>query len=203
MDRRKRSILMSISFLIFAAILIMIFRNSGYTGLEREIRAKIKRDAPQLAQIEAVYGIVFTNQEINWVMPDDIYIRKDQASVYYGYDLEKARIEVIERGEEKILKVLLPEPHQISVDRKVISIESTREGYKPLDENGDPINVDHSLNENLEETVSLYERKSLQLTREITQQYFKSLAGRFNLQLDLSFYEGEPADIRQPEDEEL
>ncbi|MCF8259270.1 MAG: DUF4230 domain-containing protein [Melioribacteraceae bacterium] len=178
-------------FVKHTVLTILIFSAIGCSEsnieLERNLEIKIKEDGAALAQLEAVYGVVFTNQKENWVSSDDIYIRKDMANVYYGYGLEEAKISVVDEDDIKVLKVILPAPKQISVDRKTVSVESTHEDYNPRGPNGEMLNVDLEMNKKLEEISAKYSAKTIEMTKNITKKYFETLAFRFDLKLDITF----------------
>jgi len=156
-------------------------------SIEQKVFSKIKSDAPYLAQLSAVYGLVFSNYHPNRIESDDFYIRKDKAGVFYGYSLNDAEIKVIKGKDQNILHVRLPMPKQISVDRRVMSVDITHEKYKPIDSKGQIINVDEWMNNELETLTKKYEEKSIEMTKAISRQYFESLSKRFGLKLNLEF----------------
>ena len=131
--------------------------------------------------------MAFTNHRENLLQSDDFYVRKDQAKVFYGYSLKEAEIKVIKENGEKILSVKLPNPRKISTDRKVLSIETTHEGYQPVDEDGKSINVDEWMNQTLDDAIAKYEEKTIEMTQTVSKQYFEALAERFGLKLKLEF----------------
>ena len=157
--------------------------------IERHIVAKVQQDTPYLAQLEATYSLAFTNYRPNTITSDDFYVRKDLASVFYGYALKEAEIHVIHKNDEDILSVKLPNPKQISIDRKILSIENAHEGYLPLDQEKHPINVDAWMNEHLQKAIQQYEEKTIEMTKTMSQQYFEAMAHRFGLKLKLEFVE--------------
>lgn len=157
--------------------------------IERHIIAKVQQDTPFLAQLEATYSLAFTNYRPNVITSDDFYVRKDLASVFYGYALKDAEIHVVNESNENILSVKLPHPKQISIDRKILSIENAHDDYLPLDEEKDPINVDAWMNEHLQEAIQQYEEKTVEMTKTMSQQYFEAMAHRFGLKLKLEFVE--------------
>jgi hypothetical protein len=157
--------------------------------IEHQIVSKVKSDAPYLAQLEAVYGVVFTNRKENMVFRDDMYIRKDKASVYYGYGLEDAEIEVVEIDGERVLRVRLPRPEQISIDRQTLQIETSSPRFKPVDTDGALVNVDKEMNEHLQSVIDNYETRTVEMTKNMSREYFLSLAQRYGLKLDLKFGE--------------
>lgn len=173
--------------LFTAAVFIAGCGDSQIDIIEKQIHSKVKEDAPHLAQLEAVYGIVFTNKQKNLIFHDDIYLRRDRASVYYGYNLDKAVIKVTEEGDKRILNVTLPVPKQISIDRKVVEVNSTHKGYHPEDEDGNLINVDEQIHKHLQKVVRSYEDKTIEMTRNLSKQYFEALADRFGCELNLVF----------------
>jgi hypothetical protein len=157
--------------------------------IEHQIVSKVKSDAPYLAQLEAVYGVVFTNRKENMIFRDDMYIRKDKASVFYGYGLEEAEIEVVEENGERVLRVRLPRPEQISIDRQTLQIESSSPRFKPVDTDGNLVNVDKEMDEHLRSVIGRYEDRTVEMTKNMSREYFLSLAQRYGLRLDLQFGE--------------
>lgn len=175
-------------FIIVISSLLLFQACEDDIALERQITTKVKEDAVYLAQLEAVYGLVFTNQRENWISSDDIYIRKDLASVYYGYSLDDAEITVKDNEQGvKTLYVNLPVPEKVSIDRRIVSLHSTHDDYQPVDEDEKYINIDEQLNSHLDRVLEKYEERTIEMTKKISRQYFDNLAARFGLKLELKF----------------
>lgn len=177
-------------FFIHIAILLLLFggcNNPSLEEIEHSIQSKVLKEAPHLANLEATYATVFSNHDKNWIFEDDLYLRKDEASVFYGYNLEKANIHVMQEDNRRILKVELPVPKQISIDRTVKEIHKTNELYNPIDADGNPINVDKMINEDLQALIEHYEEQTIEHTRMLSQQYFSAIAAQYGLELEISF----------------
>jgi len=114
----------------------------GIKPLEKTLVAKVKQDAPQIAHLEATYGIAFTNSYENRIASTDFYIRVDQAKIFYGYALEQAEIKIVQEGNQNVLSVRLPQPKQVARDRKIDFLTSTHTDYRPIDKDGNAIDVD-------------------------------------------------------------
>lgn len=155
--------------------------------IEQQIVTKIRQDTPYIAHLEAMYSIAYINYKKGLIFKDDVYIRNDDATVFYGYALKDADITIITENNQRILRVRLPQPKQISIDRKVLSIETNDKEYIPLDEKGKRVDVDAYMNTNVEEAIKLYEEKTIEMTREMSRQYFEAIADRFGLKLQLEF----------------
>lgn len=162
--------------------------------LEETIITKIRQDTPYLAHLEAIYSVNY----INYIdkkflgirfpfVQDDIYIRNDVASVFYGYPLKDADISVIIENKQQTLRVKLPEPRQIAIDRRVRSAEVNDQRSIPLDEQGRRVDVDQYINGQVNTAIAKYEEQTVGMTREMTRQYFQAIADRFNLKLQLEF----------------
>ena len=173
--------------IIVSLMLVLMSACQKESYVERYIVAKVQQDTPYLAQLEAAYSLAFINFHENPVFSDDFYVRRDLASVFYGYSLKNAEIKMIEENNEKVLWVKLPNPKQISIDRKIVDVESVRPGYQPLDQNKQPINVDAWMNEHLQKAIKQYEEKTIEQTKTLSKQYFEALAYRFGVKLKLEF----------------
>ena len=156
---------------------------------ERTILAKVQQDTPYLAHMEATYSLAFTNYHKRPFVSDDFYIRKDQAKVFYGYSLKDAEIELVNENNTQTLWVRLPNPKQISKDRKTLSIESVRDNFHPIDQDKNKIDVEAWMDQNLNGAIADYEEKTIDMTREVSRQYFEALAYRFGVKLKLEFIE--------------
>jgi hypothetical protein len=175
---------------LLIAISLFAFLNScgpDLELLEKTLTSKIKEDGPSIAHLESVYSLVFINERDNLIASNDLYVRRDKASIYYGYDIQDIDIMILEENEKRILKVKLPTPKKVSTDRKIVSHFYTHDTYTPVGANNKPIDVDMSINRNLNRLSKQYEEKSLEMTRKISSMYFENLAKRFGLELKLEF----------------
>ena len=168
--------------------------NQQEKEIEQKIVTKIRQDTPYLAHLEAIYSISYINYEDRKILGkripfknDDVYIRNDAASVFYGYPLKDADIRVVKENDQRILRVKLPQPKQISIDRKVLSIEVNDPEYVLRDEKGQRTDVDAYMDSRVKEVIKLYEKRTIDTTRQMSQQYFQAMADRFGLKLQLEF----------------
>ena len=168
--------------------------NQQEKKIEQEIATKIRQDTPYLAHLEAIYSINYINYEDRKILGkripfknDDVYIRNDAASVFYGYPLKDADIRVVKENDQRILRVKLPQPKQISIDRKVLSIEVNDPEYVLRDEKGQRTDVDAYMDSRVKEVIKMYEKRTIDTTRQMSQQYFQAMADRFGLKLQLEF----------------
>jgi len=168
--------------------------NQQEKEIEQKIATKIRQDTPYLAHLEAIYSINYINYEDRKILGkripfknDDVYIRNDAASVFYGYPLKDADIRVVKENDQRILRVKLPQPRQISIDRKVLSIEVNDPEYVLRDEKGQRTDVDAYMDSRVKEVIKMYEKRTIDTTRQMSQQYFQAMADRFGLKLQLEF----------------
>lgn len=168
--------------------------NQQEKEIEQKIATKIRQDTPYLAHLEAIYSINYINYEDRKILGkripfknDDVYIRNDAASVFYGYPLKDADIRVVKENDQRILRVKLPQPKQISIDRKVLSIEVNDPEYVLRDEKGQRTDVDAYMDSRVKEVIKMYEKRTIDTTRQMSQQYFQAMADRFGLKLQLEF----------------
>ncbi|GKH61272.1 hypothetical protein [Campylobacter ureolyticus] len=47
-----------------------------------------------LSNLEAFYGIDFTNTSKNLIRSNDFYVRVDDVRIFYGYPLDKIKVKV-------------------------------------------------------------------------------------------------------------
>lgn len=97
-----------------------------------------------LSNLEAFYGIDFTNTSKNLIRSNDFYVRVDDVRIFYGYPLDKIEVKVY-GSDKKTLYVKLPRPEQISIDRKIAHLKTRREKYAPVDENGTEFDVEKKM----------------------------------------------------------
>ena len=171
--------------------------NQKEKEIEQKIVTKIRQDTPYLAHLEAIYSINYINYQDRKILGkripyvnDEVYIRNDAASVFYGYPLKDADIRVITENDQRILRVKLPQPKQISIDRKVLSIEVNDPGYVLRDEKGQRTDVDAYMDSRVKDVIKMYEKRTIYTTREMSKQYFQAIADRFSLKLQLEFVSG-------------
>ncbi len=176
-------------------ILLLIFSLFFVSTCEPEdelirtaVNQRIENDIAYLANIQAVYQITFANHQENFIYSDDIYLRKDLAKVFYGFNINEIEVEIKSVDNSKILSITLPEPQRISIDRKILELESTHLDYKPVDRFGDYIDVDKNINEKLNLVLETYDAKTIELTKKIGRQYFKKIAERFGMKLEINYY---------------
>ena len=152
------------------------------------IESKVLENGPALSQMEAVFSLYYTHYSPNKILSDDFYIRRDQATAFYGYDLNKVKIEIKQKDDKDTLFVELPKIILISKDRKIIDLpEYTHENFTPKDKDGNSINIDHIMDRKLDFLLKKYNNKSVEKTKELSEMYFKALAKRFGLALEIKY----------------
>ena len=148
-----------------------------------EIQKEILRQitiVPYFATMQIVYGVDFLAYEPNLLTADDFYIRKDVATVFYGISLNSIKTEIQSSAKDRVLKVRVPRPKLISVDRKIAGIYFNDSAYQP------GIDPDKELNKSLEETITKNEERVTDQALNMTRLFFTALAHRFNLTLEFS-----------------
>lgn len=178
---------MKIKYFMILAAVLFVSCESDEEIVRAAVNQRIETDIAYLANIQAVYEITFANTQENLIYSDDIYLRKDLAKVFYGFNVNEVKVEFKTENNSKVLVISLPEPERISIDRKVLELESTHSDYTPVDGSGNYINVDKSLNEKLNKVIEAYDPKTIELTKKIGQQYFKKIAERFGMKLEFKY----------------
>lgn len=171
-------------FLIVSFLITGCFNSEENEVLTQKLNSQILKDMGYLSNLEAFYGIDFTNTSKNLIRSDDFYVRVDDVSVFYGYPLDKIEIKVY-GSDKKTLYVKLPKPEQISIDRKIAHLKTRREKYVPIDENGTEFDVEEKMMKALNSTLQKYEPKMLELTQNISKEYFEMIAKNNNMDLKL------------------
>lgn len=158
--------------------------------VDQRILAKISQDISSLANLEASYSVNYINfQKNNFPFgKDNFYIRNDVRTYFYGYSLKDAEIKITTENNQRILRVKLPEPQRIAEDQFTVKpIKTNDPNYSPLDENGKQVSVEEYINNRLDNATKMYEQKTIDKTREMSQLYFQDVADRFGLKLQLEF----------------
>jgi hypothetical protein len=172
------------------AIIAVLFgcqKKEGIERLEQQIVSKVKRDGPHVAHLEAIYGLSFSNHSKRTVESDSFYIRKDMARVFYGYPLDEIEMTVVVEDDETIMRIKLPSPRQVSIDRETVSIKTTHDKYRPVDEDGKTIDIDDELMQELQGAIQRYESKTIEMSKNISKEYFETLSHRFGMRLEIEF----------------
>lgn len=157
--------------------------------LEEFIKFRVKSDGASLVQASAMFGIIFTATKGNTFFADDVYIRRDSASVFYGYPLKDAKIAV----RDGRLVVSLPEPKRIAINKYTQELNTNDTSFNPTDKTGAAMDIDAEINAKLEILIGENEGKSTEMSKKISQQYFEALANSYGLDLELTF--SEPAKL--------
>jgi hypothetical protein len=159
--------------------------------IDQKILTKIKQDTASLANLEASYTVNYINfQENNFPFfgKHGFYIRNDIRTYFYGYSLKDADIKLITENNQRILRVKLPEPRRIAVDQFTVEpIKTSDPNYIPRDEKGQLVDIEKEINARLDKATEMYEQKTIDKTREMSQLYFQDVADRFGLKLQLEF----------------
>jgi hypothetical protein len=167
------------------------FSDTKQKEVDQKILAKISQDISFLANLEASYSVNYINFQENKFPfgKDDFYIRNDIRTYFYGYSLKDADIKVITENNQRILRVKLPQPQRIAEDQFTVKpIETNNPNYSPLDEKGQQADVEKEINVRLDKATKMYEQKTIDKTREMSQLYFQDVADRFGLKLQLEFF---------------
>ena len=171
-------------FLIISFLITGCFNSEENEVLTQKLNSQILKDMGYLSNLEAFYGIDFTNTSKNLIRSNDFYVRVDDVRIFYGYPLDKIEIKVY-GSDKKTLYVKLPRPEQISIDRKIAHLKTRREKYSPIDENGTEFDVEKKMLEALNSTLRKYEPKMLEMTQNISKEYFEMIAKNNNMDLKL------------------
>lgn len=155
--------------------------------LSARISEKISKDMGYLANMEAFYGVDFTNTSKNRILKDDFYVGVDDVRVFYGYNLEKIKVKVKDEDGTKALYITLPKPEKISIDRQISDLKTRKKSYIPIDANGTALDVEKEISKKLDIVLSEYEPKMLELTQKTSQDYFSMIAQNFGMSLRLKF----------------
>ncbi|WP_311337303.1 hypothetical protein [Campylobacter ureolyticus] len=160
--------------------------------LTQEIKTQVSKDVGYLSNLEVLYGIDFTNKSKNWknlIGLEDFYVRIDDASVFYGYPIEKIKMHVSsDMNGNRVLNVSLPAPERISFDRQISDLKTKNKNYVPKDEeNGDILDVEKEMTKRLDKILDSYEPKMLELSAKVTEEYFEMLATNYGMKLELQF----------------
>jgi len=179
-------------FIIFILLYIAIQgcsqdKNIDAQNLEKIIISKVRDDAPYIAQLEATYMIDYIYYVDNkYWFEDDVYIRDDEAKVYYGFNINKSSISIERNSDKMTLKVKLPKPEQISIDRKIKSLKTNDQNTK-ISFNNKQVDLESLINTRLNTIIKEYEPKNFKMTQAATRQYFETIAHRYNLELQIEF----------------
>lgn len=159
--------------------------------LTQEIKTQVSKDVGYLSNLEVLYGVDFTNKSKNWknwIGLDDFYVRIDDASVFYGYPIDKIKIHVSSNmNGDRVLNVSLPAPERISFDRQISNLKTRNKSYEPVDENGDILDVEKEMTKRLDKILDSYEPKMLEFSAKVTEEYFEMLATNYGMKLELQF----------------
>lgn len=149
----------------------------------RLVEWKFKKEGASLSQSAALYALAYTHhKEGGFFSREDFYVRRDVVTISYGYDVSQVSIQI----EGNKLKVRLPEPTEQARDRKIKDIKATSD-YTPKDENGKPIDIDKVMDSELTEVILKNRDKSIGVSRELSVNYFQSLAKLMGLEADVVF----------------
>ena len=159
--------------------------------VDQQILTKISQDISSFATLEASYSINYVNfQKKNpllFLAKDNFYIRNDIKTYFYGYSLKDADIKVITENNQRVLLVKLLQPKIVGEDRFTAFIKTNDPNYDPLDEKGQKADVEEYIKSQLDKATKMYEQRTIDKTREMSQQYFQNVADRFGLKLQLEF----------------
>jgi hypothetical protein len=163
---------------------VSIISSCGSSDQETENRVNdLLRSGNSLMVLDAIFNVAFCHYDEHWIYSNDIYLRYGEVDVKYGFALDTSKIEV----KNKILYVTLKEPQVITTGKKTIFIKNTHDNYKPSDKNGNPINVEESINRTLKQKIQELDKMNIRMTKERAEGYFRTVASRFGLKLEIRF----------------
>jgi hypothetical protein len=167
---------------------LTVFFLLSCSGSENDIESKIYKlildESSSIASLEAIYLLQFTHFNENLITSDDVYIQTDIATQRYGFKIDKNCIKVVDRNGKKILMVTLPNGQYIATNRKTLGIEKTHDQYRPISKDGEEIDVDAQLSQELAKLRSQYEDRYLALATENIKNFFRIIAARYKLELE-------------------
>ncbi|BBC23709.1 DUF4230 domain-containing protein [Pseudanabaena sp. ABRG5-3] len=187
-----------INYLVLFSANILLIQGCNFHSPEEEqkevdqkILTKISQDISSFATLEASYSINYVNfQKKNpllFLAKDNFYIRNDIKTYFYGYSLKDADIKVITENNQRVLLVKLPHPKIVGEDRFTAFVKTNDPNYNPLDEKGQKDDVEEYIKSRIDKATKMYEQRTIDKTREMSQQYFQDVADRFGLKLQLEF----------------
>ncbi len=185
----------------YLTLFILFIFSSGCFNLVRseknnEVIQKIKNDIPALSSCVGIFNVVYCDYNQNWISTDDIYILEGIGEIHYGYDLNKIKFNIYQEGNEKILRVTIPEIEEIARKWKVDNIYRTHRNYNP--QNNDP---NKEINKDLDSRSKQYLQRANKFGKETIKFYFTNIAEIYGLTLDLVFEDEKklPLQIPPPE----
>lgn len=166
--------------------------NKAKQNIDKKDIEKIIKKSPHISNLEANYGIVFTNATDGYSFAgfnfgSDFYIREDLVRIGYGFDLNKVKIKITQDGEDNVLNISLPEPKQISEDKTILKITTAKKNSTPIAPDGQRLDVEKEVNREIEEVKASTQAQTFEKTKEASNQYFQALADSFGMKLNLEW----------------
>jgi hypothetical protein len=157
-------------------------------AIEKQIRAQVLSEVANIASLEAIFLVTYNYFAGNYILADDIYIQKDKASLLYGFKIREENINIRNEEGKRILSVALPKGSRIAIDRSTISVQKTHKDYFPKQKIGWQtvnVDVDKEINDEMKELEAAYGEKNLQAAEENIRNFFRILAAKYGLELQL------------------
>jgi hypothetical protein len=178
----------------------IIHLNESTEDLQTKVQSQVINDLPQLAVTEAVYLAEFTSYKKTLFIFDNFYIRKDKAKRFYGFKMEDIlkNISIIERNNKKLLLVKLPKPHKLAgtdsreklyswATKDFTSLSLKTKEYSPEDEDGDPIDLEKSIRNEINAQERKLNSLLIRNTEDNARLYFQLLAQKLGLEIEIEF----------------
>ncbi len=161
--------------------------------MENKIRAKVATDLPQLAVMDAVYLVQYTNLDTHWYRGDDFYINKSKATRSYGFEMKDVlkNLKIEDVNGKRVLSVRIPMPKKINGDgaenREPVLLVKTKDFKPKSDDKTIPKIADGSVDVEavFDDMIDKQERGLSPVlmadAKRYTQIYFDKLAKKFEL----------------------
>ncbi len=182
-----KNIILSVA--LFATTIISgCDKSPSIASIKSQLDNQIKIDLPQLAIMDAVYLTEFDNYQHNKVWSDNLYIRKDVVSRSYGFKLDDVinSINIFDKNGKRYLTITIPSPNRLlgADNNENILALSKNSTYKPVDQQGNTIDISREMNKTLDEQEQNLQPLLINEAKDKARVYFKLLAKKLDLELD-------------------
>ncbi len=173
---------------VFAMLLLFLLpgcdQQASLQEIQDHIRTEVLSESSAIASLQAVYLITYTNTQENTFQSDDQYIQIDSVSIDYGFVIEDKSIQVIKGDPKNVLQVRLNKAKPMAPNRVNYATYKTHKDYRPLDDDGKPVDLDVMINKEIEAELPQYAEKNMKMAAENIRNFFKVLAAKYDLKLD-------------------
>ncbi len=166
--------------------------------IEHEIQKRVLNDITGIASLEAVYLVTYLHYQENTFESDDFFIQNDVVNVDYGFKVDDKNIQVVNEGGKRLLRVRLPAGEALAINRYSESLpEVVHAGFRPKDKKDNFIDIDKIMNKEVDKVRARYEGTHLKYAEQNIESFFRVLAAKYDLELDLQVEERKPYETRQ------